>query len=356
MMEDRGEFEPAEYEAAVEGAAVMDRSSRGRLTVSGRAPAEMLGGVVTNRIPPLPRRLEGGVWTGQGSYGAILTPKGKMVADLRIFRRWAGDEGALFLDLPPSGVEGAKSHLMKYLPPRMAKLNDVSGATGMLTLLGPEGAALLAREVAGLRVGAEEIAALSEDQFILLAPPGGEEIRVVRCGDVSVPAFDVLAGAPTIRTLRERFAECGAASIGDGVWTTLRLEGGRPAYGRDMDDATIPIEAGIDGRAIDHGKGCYTGQEVIVRIRHRGRVNWNLRGFLLGKETPPPPGAELYRAGEGKAVGRVTSAAHSPRFGETIALGYARREVEVGTELRLGNPDGPPARVREVGDEGWVDG
>jgi folate-binding Fe-S cluster repair protein YgfZ len=114
------------------------------------------------------------------------------------------------------------------------------------------------------------------------------------------------------------------------------------------------VEAGIQARAIDDGKGCYTGQEVIVRIRDRGRVNWRLRGLRLGDVPSPAAGAGLFREGEEKMVGRITSAAQSPAFGETIALGYVRSEVEVESEVRLGGPAGTPALVMEVTDEGWM--
>src|SRR5690606_40475889 len=87
------------------------------------------------------------------------------------------------------------------------------------------------------------------------------------------------------------------------------------------------------------------GQEVIVRILHRGHVNWHLRGLLLGEAPAPARGTTLVRAGETKPVARVTSACASPVHGQTIALGYVRREVEPPAELRLGGPDGPPVQV-----------
>jgi folate-binding protein YgfZ len=113
------------------------------------------------------------------------------------------------------------------------------------------------------------------------------------------------------------------------VWTTLRVEAGRPVFGTDMDEDTIPTEAAIEDRAIDHRKGCYTGQEVIVRIRDRGHVNRRLHRLVLGDVPTPASGAELLAAdGSGKVVGRITSAVLSPKLGGVVVLAYVARGVE----------------------------
>jgi folate-binding protein YgfZ len=106
------------------------------------------------------------------------------------------------------------------------------------------------------------------------------------------------------------------------------VEEGRPAFGTDMDETTIPVEAGIHERAIDYQKGCYTGQEVIVRIRDRGHVNRILRRLHLGDVPLPARGTELFVTGEEKPAAVVTSAVESPRFGGIVALAYVRRGVE----------------------------
>jgi hypothetical protein len=138
----------------------------------------------------------------------------------------------------------------------------------------------------------------------------------------------VYGPAGAVEALWETLVHGGAHPAGLGVWTTLRVEAGRPAYGTDMDEDTIPVEAGIHDRAIDYAKGCYTGQEVIVRIRDRGHVNRELRQLMLGDVPAPRPGAELFVEGSEKPVGHITSAVESPRFAQTVALGYVRRGVE----------------------------
>ena len=95
-----------------------------------------------------------------------------------------------------------------------------------------------------------------------------------------------------------------------------------------MDDGTLPPEAGITDRAIDHGKGCYTGQEVIVRIRDRGHVNWELRRLDFGAEGAPESGAELTEPGSDKPTARIRTVVPSPQAGGYLALAYVRRGVE----------------------------
>lgn len=343
----------AEYRAAVDGVGVVDRSHRGRWRIGGRDPARMLDGIVTSAVPgPVPRNSPERT-TGAGAYGLVLTPKGKMVTDLRLFR-WGGEEDDVFLvDLPPAGLAGLRSHFEKFLPPLFARVKEVSGGTGMLTVLGPDAAGLVAREALGLRVGQDELEALDENEFLLVGRSPEDGVRVIRTGEAGVSAFDVVADAATVAALWRRLREAGARAVGSGAWETLRVEAGRPAFGSDMDDSTIPVEAGVHRRGIDYAKGCYTGQEVIVRIRDRGRVNWHLRGLLLGDAPAPEADTELFRPDGERAVGRITSAVESPRFGQVAALGYVRREVQPPDELRLGSPAGEPVGVRAVGPDGW---
>ncbi len=127
----------------------------------------------------------------------------------------------------------------------------------------------------------------------------------------------------------------------------LRIEAGRPRWGAELNATTIPLEARLKERAISTTKGCYTGQEVIIRILHRGHVNWHLRGLLLGESAPPPLDAKLTQLDSEKVVARVTSACVSPRVDQTIALAYVRREIQSGAELRLAD-GGAPARVVDL--------
>ena len=316
------------YEAATREMALFDRSPRTRLIVRGRAPGQMLKGVLTGHMPPAPAQPEEGVWGGRFTYHAVLTPKGKMVSDLWATLLGAEAEAGYLLDVPEAGRDGLLASFAKLLPPRFAALEDVSDRTGMLTVVGPLATRALSSLALGLRVEAAGLERLAEGEWRCAGPPP-ESLIVQRTAEVWPEAYSVIGPAEAVGALRDALVEAGARPAGGAVWSTLRVEAGRPAFGIDMDTDTLPPEAGIEDRAIDHRKGCYTGQEVIVRIRDRGHVNRKLRLLALGRAAVPAPGTELLAAdGSGKTVGRVTSAVDSPRQGGVLALAYVARGHE----------------------------
>lgn len=341
----------AEYSAAVEGVAVADRSHRTRLRVSGRAADQMLQGLLSGKIPAAPSS-DGVVERMRWEYSLVLTPKGRILSDLRLVRL-SGEEETFVFDVPVAGSAALIEHLRRSLPPRLAASEDISNDTGMLTVMGPLAAGLLSRDVLGLRVEEVDLEALDEGDGIRL--PDGEDVgvTVVRTAEVAATAFDVISDTRTVAAIWKRLLEAEAKAVGHGVFQTLRIEAGRPALGADLDGDTIPYEAGIVDRAIDHTKGCYTGQEVIIRIRDRGHVNRRLCGLLLGEGPTPAPGTQIFGLDGEKSVGRVTSSAHSPRAGGVIALGYIRRQVEAPGVVRVGSSDGSEADLREL-TEGWA--
>ena len=332
-----------EYRAAVEGCGVVVREDRRLVRVHGRAPVQMLDGIVTSRIPAAPAGGGGATGSTTGSapvgdavYGTILTAKGRMVTDVVTLWLGAGQDEGLGLSIAEAAHEATLAHFGRFLPPRLARYEDLGPATRLVTVVGPRAAEAVAAA----------FGVAPDDGFAPLdgGPLGGGTL--VARGVRQVPSWDVWVGADTLSDAWERLRRHGAVPVGSGVWHTLRVEAGLPQFGVDMDDGTIPVEAGLVDVAFDHDKGCYTGQEVIVRIRHRGRVNWHLRALRFG-EAPVRPGAQLFESGGTKVRGRVTSVADSPRFGQTIGLGYVRREVEPPATLRLGSGDGA-----EVGVEG----
>lgn len=348
-----------EYRAARDGSAIRDRSHRARLLVQGRAPISSLQGVLTGRMPSPPSGSEGGVVRGRIEYSAVLTPKGRMIADLRVMWGPDPDTESLFLDVPAVAVEPLMAHLKRYVPPRLATIQDVTGESGLLTVFGPDAANAIGELLFGSARSAE-IEGLAEGEY-LESQEGGEggdgigsdRARIARTDDVDVPAWDIFVSAGRFRGVWESFIDSGAAPIGAGVWDTLRVEAGRPAYGEDMDESTILSETGLVDRAVDHTKGCYTGQEVIVRIRDRGHVNRSLRGLLLAEGPVPKSGTDLFR--EERVMGEITSVVESPRRGGPIGLGYVHRDVSNGEEVSVGSPAGLPALVHTLG-PGWTSG
>ena len=352
----------AEYRAAREGLAIRDRSHRARLLVRGRAPIATLQGVLTGRMPSAPTTPRKGLLRARVEYSAVLTPKGRMIADLRVMWGPDPDEEGLLLDVPAAALEPLLAHLKRFVPPRLADIEDVTPQSGLMTVLGPAGADTIAEIVLGSASHATEVEGLAEEEFLEVQEDESRDegmgmgigtggIRVARTCDVDVNAWDIFVSAERFGEVWDRFIKAGAAPIGAGVWDTLRVEAGRPAYGGDMDDSTILSETGLVDRAVDHAKGCYTGQEVIVRIRDRGHVNRSLRGLLLEEGPAPKLGVELFRGD--RVVGEITSAVESPSRAGPIGLGYAHREISHGEQVTVGSPGGPTATVRELG-PGWT--
>ena len=325
----------AEYEAVRAGVGVAERGDRARIRMWGKDPAKMLHGMITNDLLKAPE--------GQGVYAAMLTAKGRMLADLRAFRR---DPAEVLIEIPREALAGTVEHLRKFVPPMFARWGDVSDEVGELGAYGPNAAALVER-VLGV-----DVSLMAEDGFREVEF-GGVAVMVAGTRYVGYePGFDLFAPAAALPALWAALlepADLGARPVGLAAIETLRIEAGRPRYGAELTEEVIPTEAfeetGMMGRAISFTKGCYTGQEVIVRIAHRGHVNRHLRGFLLGDGPAPAAGTPIFRADTGKEAGRLTSVAFSPMMGQAVALGYARRELEPGAEVRIGAADGAAAKL-----------
>ncbi|HEX2189773.1 MAG TPA: glycine cleavage T C-terminal barrel domain-containing protein [Longimicrobiaceae bacterium] len=325
----------AEYRAVREAAGVADRADRAQIRLWGRDPVKMVQGLLTNDLAGAP--------PGRGVYAAVLTPKGRMIAELRAFRLERPGGTEVLLDLPREALEGTREHLRKFVPPMFARWADVSGETGSLGVYGPR-----SRELLGRSLGAE-LPPLDEDAFAELPYAGAPALVVGTRAAGGEEGYDVVAPAEALPALWDALREAGAVPVGRAALETLRVEAGVPRYGAELSEEVIPTEAfeavGMVPRAISFTKGCYTGQEVIVRIAHRGHVNRHLRGLRLGDAPAPAAETPLFHPETAKAVGRVTSAAFSPLLGETVALAYVRRELGPGDAVRVGAADGAPAAV-----------
>ena len=136
---------------------------------------------------------------------------------------------------------------------------------------------------------------------------------------------DVLCDADDTDAVRAALEAAGATPVSEDAAQIVRVERGRPRYGFDLDDTTIPQEAGLNERAVSFTKGCYVGQETVARLFYRGKPNRHLRGLRLSE--PAEVGAEL-QLGD-RVVGRLSSSVVSPALGP-IALALVRREAAVG--------------------------
>ncbi|MEO5509142.1 MAG: glycine cleavage T C-terminal barrel domain-containing protein [Longimicrobiales bacterium] len=305
-------------------ASVLRRTDRALLRVYGRDPVRIVQGIITNDIANAP--------ADRAVYAALLTPKGRMVADVRVVRRGAD----LLLDVPASALDALLALFKRTVPPLFARFEDVTANHAMIGVYGPDALRAVVAVLGSLPVlaGTDGFAAVEHD---------GGTVEVLTTNDTGSGDVDLIVPVEISSSIEDALHAAGATHIDASTLDVLRIEAGTPRWGAELDETTIPLEAGLQSRAISTGKGCYTGQEVIIRILHRGHVNWQLRGFLLGDAPAPSAGATLTRSGETKTVARITSAAVSPRYAQTIALGYARREIEPGTVLQLA--DGGTATV-----------
>jgi folate-binding protein YgfZ len=306
----------AEYEALRARAIVVDRSQRARWRIIGQRAPEILTGLVTNDVMALE--------AGHGHYAAALTPKGKIVADVRVFR----DDDGLLVDTGPRAAEGWSGLVRKYVNPRVAAYHDESSTLRDVGVFGPN-----ARHVVATMTGASA-AALGVLPLYGHATIAVDDSRVLvaRVPDLGLEGFELFVPADMFDALWRLALDAGAEPAGLAAWEVARVEAGRPEWGLDIDDTTIPQEANFDElHAISYTKGCYTGQEVVARVHFRGHVNRHLRGLRAAGAEPPPTGAQLVDE-SGRPVGEVRTGVSSPRLGG-IALAMVRREVEPGTSL-----------------------
>lgn len=318
------------YDAAHRDAAFRMRTDRRTVRVHGRDPVRMVQGLVSNDITVAgPTR---------AVYAAVLTPKGKMVCDVRVLR--TGDE--LLLETDAAAADDLIAHLKKFVPPLFARFEPADERVGVLGVYGPA-----ARERLGRVLATELPRAMAEDDAHATTFED-HDVACVATSYVMHGGFDVFAAPDVLRDVAARIEADGAVALDEDALEVLRVEAGRPRWGAELDGTTIPLEAHLRERAISETKGCYTGQEVIVRILHRGHVNWLLRGIDLDAIEPPPRDTSLLRSDDAKRIGRITSAVRSPMMQRTIALGYVRREVTPPAEVHLETATGPRVRIIEL--------
>ena len=316
------------YQAARHTAAFIDRSSRGRIVVNGRDRASYLQGLLTNDIEALK--------TGEGCYAAYLTAQGRMIADLWVYE--LGD--VMMLSLAGELTSTVMARLDQFIFSEDVQLGDVSEAFGQIAVVGPDAARVV--EALFDEPPVTSLATLPEHGN-LRGHIGQQPAIVTRVTDTGEPGFDVYVERGQLGWLSDRLMAGGVPKADDEAAEALRIEAGVPVFHRDMDEDTIPLEAGIESRAISMTKGCYVGQEIIVRVLHRGhgRVAKKLVGLALDGEVIPARGAAVMSAD--RAVGEVTSAVRSPALGQPVALAYVQRDFMVpGSVLSV---DGAAATV-----------
>jgi tRNA-modifying protein YgfZ len=320
----------SEHAVLSERCGLLDRSERGKLALTGAGAVEFLNGQVTNELADLA--------PGEGRYAAFLTHKGKMLGDLRILATGvapgAGEDAdapvapaELLLDTERVALQELFDMIRRFKVGYDVELHKRTLERGLLSLIGPESDRVAGMDVAG-----------AGDAARATLPPEEHANAPVEIDGIAALAIrtdvgiDLLCDSEDTERLREALLPRGARAVSEQAAECVRIEHGRPRYGVDIDQSTIPQEAGLNERAVSFTKGCYVGQETVARLYYKGKPNRHLRGLRLS--APVESGEEL-RLGE-RTVGHVGSVALSPSLGP-IALALMRREAQPGETVQVGD-------------------
>jgi folate-binding protein YgfZ len=313
----------ADGAARVRGSAGwFDLPDRGVIRVRGADRVRWTNGMVSNdvaRLAPGP--------ASSGCHALLLTPQGRILADLHVFAR----EDELWLELAGEALPDVLARLERYVIADDVALADASAAWRRFALEGPGAPALLSSAAGGP---------------VEVAPDSGVELRIAGAGVVACAwgwsgeaAYQIFAPAEAADAVARAFAVAGGADLVSGdaeVLEVLRIEAGTPRQGAELGPDVLPAETGLVGRAVSLAKGCYTGQEIVARMASRGAASHRLVGLRFAEPGAdlPAPGAPVAAANE--VVGSVTSACRSDLVG-AIALAYVRTaHAEPGSEVEAG--------------------
>jgi len=292
----------------------LDRGDFGVLELTGRDRATFLHALVSNEIKAL--------GPGQGCAATLLDIHGKVQVVLFV---WVAED-RIFVVTPPAMAAKTAEALDHYLFSEKVAIEDVSREKALFVLAGPQ-----ARETSERLTGARpserpwsHVVAKLGEAPVRLVTGGGET------GEAEVWIKCSLAEASKVR---EALAGAGVEPIGAEAFESLRIEAGTPLFGRDIDESVLLSEIPFEN-LLSHTKGCYPGQEVVVRIRDRGHVNRTLRGLVLDGDQVPAQGAEVVV--DDAVIGKVTSATRSFGLAHPIALAFVRRQhAEPGTRVSV---------------------
>jgi folate-binding protein YgfZ len=294
------------YEALRHGVAWLDLSSRGRLLVRGRDRARLLHNVTSNEIKKMT--------PGSGCYTFLLSPQGRIQADCSLFCF----EDHFLADTEPELREKLPQLILKYKVADQVEVEDIGATTAAIGLEGPAAAAVLAA---------------------LHAPVPGEPYAHMPWGELTVANLSV-TGQPGFRIFgppgrMPSWEAAGAKPATEADARLVRIENGRPRYGEDIREMTLPQET-QQMHAVSFTKGCYLGQEIVERIRAQGHVNKKLVRLAIEAPAALPSGAKL--TADGKDAGEITTSIFSPETHSVAALAYVRTPyADPGSHLRAGD-------------------
>ena len=306
----------SEYAAVREGGAgLIDLSSRGRIRVSGSEATMFLNGLITNDI----KALADSSWMP----AAFPTVQGRLIGAVRVVRT---DGAAFLIDTDAESHEAVLKTVARFTLAGDFHVSDVTAETALLTVQGKR--------------ATEVVDGVFERSFSDLPRNGVSEtewqntsVTIIHATHTAEDGFDIVIDAAHAAPLRQSLMDAGAQPVGEDALEILRVEAGIGRYGRDMDETNIVTETNLDD-AVSYTKGCYVGQEIIVRIKHRGHVAKKLTGLRFETDQRVEPGT-IIKAADNSEIGRVTSTVISPQAG-SIGLGYVRYEyLNAGTSVMV---------------------
>jgi folate-binding protein YgfZ len=297
-----------EYAAVRDGGAgLIDLSARGRISVSGSEAVMFLNGLITNDM----KTLDENRWMP----AAFPNVQGRLLAAVRVMRR-AQD---YLLDTDAVTREKVLKLIERFTLAGDFKVADVTETTALISLQG--------------RRAAEIVESIK-----------GEELTIAPATHTAENGFDLIVGTERKAELWQTLLDGGAIPVSEEVQEILRIEAGIARYGLDMDETNVVTETNLDD-AVSYTKGCYLGQEIIVRIKHRGHVAKKLTCLKFETHETIEAGSVI-KSLEDKEIGRVTSTTFSPKLQTTVGLGYVRYEhLAPGTPIRVDDFGGSTASL-----------
>ena len=297
-----------EIDSLLHSAGVSDLGWRGKILVTGGDRLRWLNGMVSNAVQSLPE--------GQGNYSFLLSVQGRIQGDCYVYRR-ADD---LLLDTSVEQVPGLMSHLDHFIIMDDVELADVSHEWTGLSLAGPGASRVLATLGFSPSTPGVENARMSNANI------GEVACTIIEAYHVAVPRYELWFEPEHVAAVWETLQAAGATPCGWEAVEALRVLEGTPLYGVDLNDRDLPQET-AQTRALNFSKGCYLGQEIVERIRSRGKVNRQFRQFAL--QGARPGSLPLDLRSNDQPVGRITSTASlsSAGLAQVLALGFLRVEV-----------------------------
>ncbi len=307
-----------EYEAVRKAVGLVDMSFRGMIEITGADRVRWLNGQITNDVKDLK--------AGDGRLAAVLNVKGHILADLAVY----GLPGSEWIDLNRDRAQIVRDAFDRYIVADDVVAENASDRYAHLMVVGPEAQRFMV-EAAG--AGVVDLPPWHHVEALL----GSLTARIIATRWLGIPGYDVIvpveAAGKTWETLVKLGAGRGLCPVGMAALEILRVEAGWPWFGVDFDEGNLLMES-LSQDHVSFTKGCYIGQEVVIRVEHQGHVNKRLCGLWVAGETVPQSSASI-QSGE-RTVGTVTSAVRSPVLGRVIALGFVRREFwDPGTKLRI---------------------